>query len=275
MALGLTSKGLRNLDGVGVFLIELGISMIRLFIPFVMLVIGWIAFVILVRRDEEKVQSEWVALLSPASERIFQEARADIEANTTRVEVAVNEAIEIRELGDLDEAIRFLNLGGDIIQRFTPNLLSLLSVMMKFSRMIGAIAPVNPILPQGFHLAELTSLAHLNGMLHRVLTSAKQRFRLKLYILGKGISITSHYLLKRIGSIVTHRSSEDSDWEQILGVEQDFQRLSSESVQGFQNLLQALSNEGVRELSRTLGIPSSLRAQGQSPKSTMALVKYS
>jgi hypothetical protein len=196
--------------------------MIRLSIPFVLLIIGWIAFVILLRRDEDKVQSEWVALLSPASERIFQEARADIEANTIRVEVAVNEAIEIRQLGDLDEAIRFLNLGGDIIQRFTPNLLSLLSVMMRFSRMIGAIAPVNPILPQGFHLAELTSLAHLNGMLHRVLTSAKQRFRLKLYILGKGVSITSQYLVKRIRSVVAHRSSEDSEWEQILGVEQDF-----------------------------------------------------
>jgi hypothetical protein len=248
--------------------------MIRLFIPFVMLVIGWIACMILLRRDEEKVQSEWVALLSPASEGIFQKARADIEANTTRVEVAVNEAIEIRELGDLDEAIRFLNLGGDIIQRFTPNLLSLLSVMMRFSRMIGAIAPVNPILPKGFHLAELTSLAHLNGMLHRVLTSAKQRFRLKLYVLGKGISITSHCLVKRIGNIVTRRSSEDSDWEQILGVEQDFQRLSNESVESFQNLLQALSNDGVRELSRTLGLRSSLSEQGPPPKE-MGLVKYS
>ena len=248
--------------------------MIRLFIPFVLLVIGWIAFVILVRRNEENVQSEWVALLSPASERIFQEARADIEANTTRLGVAVNEAIEIRELGDLDEAIRFLNLGGDIIERFTPNLLSLLSVMMRFSRMIGAIAPVNPILPKGFHLTELASLAHLNGMLHHVLTSAKQRFRLKVYILGKGISITSHYLVKRIGNIVTRRSSEDQEWEEILGVEQDFQRLSNESVQSFQNLLNALSNDGVRELSRTLSFSSSPLEPGQ-PGTKMGLVKYS
>ena len=51
--------------------------MIRLLIPFIMLVIGWIAFVILLRRDEEKVQSEWVALLSPSSERIFRQARMD------------------------------------------------------------------------------------------------------------------------------------------------------------------------------------------------------
>ena len=248
--------------------------MIRLFIPFVMLVIGWIAFVILARRDEEKVQSEWVALLNPSSERILQQARTDIEANTTRVGVAMKEAMEVRELGDLDEAIRFLDLGGDIIQRFTPNLLSLLSVMMRFSRMIGAIAPVNPILPGGFHLAELTSLAHLNGMLHRLITSAKQRFRLKLFILGKGISITSHYLVKRIGSIVSRRSSEDQEWEQILGAEQDFQRLSNESVQSFQNLLQALSNDGVRELSSTLGLRAATSQRGES-LTNLGLVKYS
>jgi hypothetical protein len=246
--------------------------MIRLLIPFIMLVIGWIAFVILLRRDEEKVQSEWVALLSTSSERIFRQARMDVEANTTRVEVALKEAMDVRQLGDLDEAIRFLNLGGDIIQRFTPNLLSLLSVMMRFSRMIGAIAPVNPIFPKGFHLAELTSLAHLNGMLHHLLTSAKQRFRLKLYILGKGLSITSHYLVRQIGSIVTRRSSEDQEWEEILGVEQDFQRLSNESVQSFQNLLQALSNDGVRELSITLGLPSASPQQGES-LTNLGLVK--
>jgi hypothetical protein len=246
--------------------------MIRLLIPFIMLVIGWIAFVILLRRDEEKVQSEWVALLSPSSERIFRQARMDVEANTTRVEVALKEAMDVRQLGDLDEAIRFLNLGGDIIQRFTPNLLSLLSVMMRFSRMLGAIAPVNPIFPKGFHLAELTSLAHLNGMLHHLLTSAKQRFRLKLYILGKGLSITSHYLVRQIGSIVTRRSSEDQEWEDILGVEQDFQRLSNESVQSFQNLLQALSNDGVRELSITLGLPSASPQQGES-LTNLGLVK--
>jgi hypothetical protein len=246
--------------------------MIRLLIPFIMLVIGWISFVILVRRDEEKVQSEWVALLSPSSERILRQARMNIEANTTGVQVAVKEALDVRQLGDLDEAIRFLNLGGDIIQRFTPNLLSLLSVMMRFSRMIGAIAPVNPILPKGFHLAELTSLAHLNGMLHRLLTSAKQRFRLRLYILGKGLSITSHYLVRHIGNIVARRSSEDRDWEEILGVEQDFQRLSSESVQSFQTLLQALSNDGVKQLSITLGLPSASPKQGES-LTNLGLVK--
>jgi hypothetical protein len=110
-------------------------------------------------------------------------------------------------------------------------------------------------------------------MLHRLLASAKQRFRLKLFILGKGISITSHYLVKSIGNIVTRRSSEDQEWEQVLGVEQDFQRLSSESVQSFQNLLAALSNDAVRELSGTLRLPSAHPTQGE-PLTNLGLVKY-
>lgn len=140
--------------------------------------------------------------------------------------------------------------------------------------MIGAIAPVDPILPNGFHLAELTSLAHLNGMLHRLLTSAKQRFRLKVYILGKGISITSHYLVRRIASIVTRRSSVDQEWEEILGAEQDFQKLSNESVQSFQNLLQALSTDSVKELASALDLTSEHRQQRGS-LTNLGLVKSS
>jgi hypothetical protein len=230
--------------------------MITILIPLALLIIGWAAFVILARRNESKVQSEWIELLSPSSNRVFQQARQNVEANTTLARVAMNEAMEIRELGDMDEAVRFLNIGADVIQRFTPNLLLLLSLMMKFSRMVSAIAPVSPIVPADFHLTELTSLAHLNKILHRMLTSAKQRFRLKLYIVGKGISITTHYLLKSIQNIVTRRSSDEREWEQILRIEEDFRTLSNESVQSFRTLLEALSSDAAKELSNTICLPS-------------------
>ncbi len=229
--------------------------MIRLLIPIAMLIIGWIAFAILAQRNEKKVQAEWIELLDPTSERIFQKATLEIEGNTAIVGMVVDEAMEVRQLGDLDEAIRFLNIGGDVIERFTPNLLALLSVMAKFTRMVSAIAPVNPIVPGDFHLSELTSLAHLHRILHHVLASAKQRFRLKLYILGKALSITSHYFAKNIRNVVTHRSSDDREWDQIFGVQQDFQRLSNESVRSFRVLLEALSCDAARELSRQVCPP--------------------
>jgi hypothetical protein len=229
--------------------------MIRLFVPLGLLVIGWIVFMIFARRNEKNVQTEWQTLLSPNSEKTFLQTRHQIERNSSMVGIAIDEAMEIRKLGDLDEAIRFLDTGSDVIERFTPNLLSLLKVMIRFSRMMSAITPVNPVLPQDFHLAELTNLAQLNRVLHQVLVSAKQRFRLKLYILGKGVSIASRYLVASIRNVISSRSMADQEWEEIAKISQDFQKLSNESVQSFRALLKGLSTDAAKELARALCLP--------------------
>lgn len=237
--------------------------MIRIFIPLGLLFLGWILLLILARRNEKRVRSDWQTLLSPAGEKIFHHARVEIETNTTMVGVAVQEALAIKRLGDIDEALRFLNIGSEVIERFTPSLLSLLSVMTKFSRMVSAMAPVNPMLPEGFHLAELTNLAHLHRILHQVVISTKQRFRLKLFIIGKGISITSRYLLLRIRDIVTHRSQADKEWEEIIGIGNDFQKLSQESVQSFHALLEALSNEAAKTLAQQLYLSNGTKSSSK------------
>ena len=228
--------------------------MIRLLIPLGLLVIGWIIFMIFARRNEKNVRTEWQTLLSPTSEKAFHQTRHQIERNSSMVGVALNEAMEIRKLGDLDEAIRFLDTGSDVIERFTPNLLSLLKVMIRFSRMMNAITPVNPVLPEDFHLAELTNLAQLNRVLHQILVSAKQRFRLKLYILGKGVSIASRCLIASIRNVITRRSTADQEWEEIAKINQDFQKLSNESVESFRALLKGLSTDSAKELARALGL---------------------
>jgi len=89
-----------------------------------------------------------------------------------------------------------------------------------------------------------------------MLASTKQRFRLKLYVLGKGLSITSHYLLKKIRGIVVRQDSDDQEWREIIAVEEDFQRLSEESIESFRCLMAALSSDAAKELSRTLALPS-------------------
>jgi hypothetical protein len=245
--------------------------MVKLLVPLALMVVGWIVVTILARRNEKKIQSEWETLLSPASERTFLQTRNHVERSSSMVGVAINEAIEMRKLGDLDEAIRFLDTSGDVIERFTPNLLSLLKVMIKFSRMMSAITPVSPILPHDFHLAELTNLAYLNRMLHHFLISARQRFRLKLYLLGKGVAIASRYLLQGIKNVVTRRSAADQEWEEIAKIGQDFQRLSNESVQSLRALLEALSTDAAKELAKALCFPEKSQVRIQNATSQRLL----
>jgi len=240
--------------------------MVRILIPIGLLLLGWLLMLLLARRNEKKVRSEWETLLTPAGEKIFEHARVEIETNTSMVGVAMHEAHAIKRLGDIDEALRFLNIGSEVIERFTPSLLSLLAVMAKFSRMISAVTPVNPILPSDFHLAELVNLAHLHNILNQMLISTKQRFRLRLFIIGKGISIASHYLVARIKNIVSQRNQADQEWEEIVGIGNDFQRLSEESIRSFRSLLEALSNDAARALAQQIYLSNGANAAPKSLK---------
>jgi hypothetical protein len=230
--------------------------MLKLLLPVGLLIVGWVVVMIMARRNEGKVRSEWETLLSPAGEQTFQKARVQIETGTSMVGAAINEAIMIRRLGEVAEAMCFLDTGYQLIERFTPNLLSLLTIMVRFTRMMSAIAPVKPLVPSDFHLAELADLAFLERILHQILASAKQRFRLKLYVLGKGVSIASHYLMQRIKAVLNHHSTADREWNEIASIGQDYQKLSDESLQSLHALLEALSHEAARELALAMRLPT-------------------
>jgi hypothetical protein len=207
---------------------------------------------ILARRNERKVRSDWEHLLSPDSELVLTTAQGSVRDNAHLIGVTLSEATQIRKLGDLDEALRFLKIGTSVIEEFTPSLLALLGVMTKFSRMVSALAPVDPLVPADFHLAELTSLAHLHKLLHQMIVSTKQRFRLKLFIIAKGISMTSHYLLTQIRNIVSRKTEAEQEWEQVERIGCDFNRLAEESVRSFRTLLEALSSDAARQLGEEL-----------------------
>jgi hypothetical protein len=207
---------------------------------------------ILARRNERKVRSDWEDLLKGEKAEWYEDTKSGIENNTKLIRMTMNEAKDIKQLGDIEEALRFLRIGGDVIQEFTPGLLCLLKEMMKFSRMVGAMAPVSPLLPSQFHIAEMINLAVLNQMLHQIVVSAKQRFRLKLRIIATGVKITSGYLLTRIHRVLDRRSTSEQEWVEIVNAGQDFQQLTTESVESFKNLMGALPSGLANQLAENL-----------------------
>jgi len=231
--------------------------MIRLIIPALLLILGWAVLLVLARRNERKVRSDWESLLGGDKAEWYADTKSGIENNTNLIRMTMKEARDIKQLGDVEEALRFLKIGGDVIQEFTPGLLSLLREMMKFSRMVSAMAPVSPLLPSRFHIAEMNNLAVLNQMLHQVVVSAKQRFRLKLRIIATGVKITSGYLLTRINRILHRRSSTEQEWEEIVAAGQDFQQLTTESVESFRNLMGALPSGLANQLAENLRMRNS------------------
>ena len=231
--------------------------MIRLIIPALLLILGWAVLLVLARRNERKVRSDWENLLGGDKAEWYEDTKSGIENHTKLIRMTMKEAKDIKQLGDIEEALRFLRIGGNVIQEFTPGLLCLLKEMMKFSRMVSAMAPVSPLLPSRFQLAEMNNLAVLNQMLHQIVVSAKQRFRLKLRIIATGVKITSGYLLTRIHRVLDRRSSTEQEWEEIATAGQDFQQLTTESVESFRNLMGALPSGLANQLAGNLRMRNS------------------
>jgi hypothetical protein len=61
--------------------------------------------------------------------------------------------------------------------------------------MVSAMTPLRPLSPQKFRLAQLVSLAYLHQVVHQFLVSTSERFRLRLYVLGRGFGLATRFLL--------------------------------------------------------------------------------
>ena len=195
------------------------------------------------RRNERAVRRDWELLLTPKGEHVLKTIEGRVQSHLDLADLTYDEAFSVRELGSLDEARHLLDVGFRVIEQFSPSMLRLLAAMATFSRMVSAMAPVAPLRPAGFRLAQLASLAYLNQFLHQFLVSTGERFRLRLYVLGRGFGLATRYLLQSTRRIVSNEPESEREWQQIEALRDDFQTLTDESMASLRTLLTSLSAE--------------------------------
>lgn len=211
------------------------IAVLALSSPIVLLMFG--------RRNEAAIKRDWELLLTPKGERVYRAIEGRVQSERALAEITFDQAFTVRELGSVNEAIRLLDVGYRVIERFSPNMLRLLSAMAAYSRMVSAMAPIGALKPTNFRISQLVSLAYLNGFLHRFLVSTGERFRLRVYILGRSFAIASRFLLESTERIVTRQPEAEREWKQIQAIREDFDTLTEESLATLRVLLQSLSAE--------------------------------
>lgn len=206
--------------------------------------LGCLLFLFLVaRRNESAVLRDWEILLTPKGQRVQSAVEGRVHAELALADLAFDQAFEVRQLGSVDEAMRLLDVGYRVIERFSPNMLRLLSAMTVYSRMVSAMAPVPPLRPRDFRLSQIASLAHLNRILHQFVVSTAERFRLRLYILGRGFGLAGRYLMMSTQKIVHQDVEAEREWAQIQAIREDFQTLTDESLASLRILLTSLAAE--------------------------------
>jgi hypothetical protein len=199
-------------------------------------------------RNERAVRRDWELLLTPRGEKLYKSIEGRVHSEMALAELTYDEAFSVRELGSVDEAIHLIDVGYKVIEKFAPNMLKLLAAMATFSRMVSAMAPVNPLRPRDFKLAQIVSLAYLNGLLHQFLVSTAERYRLRVYILGRSFALGARFLMDSTQRIVRKEPEADREWDQIQAIRQDFQTLTTESLDSLKVLLTSLAAEKREDL---------------------------
>jgi hypothetical protein len=204
---------------------------------------GLVVLVLLGRRNEKAVRRDWELLLTPRGEKLYHSISGRVQSQLELADMTYDEAFSVRQLGSVEEAKQLLDVGFNVIEKFSPTMLQLLSAMATFSRMVSAMTPVRPLRPQNFQLPQIVSLAYLNQVLHQFLVSTGERFRLRLYVLGRGFGLASRFLLSSTRRITTGAPDSDREWDQIQAIREDFQTLTDESMESLRVLLTSLAQQ--------------------------------
>src|SRR5437899_1082496 len=200
------------------------------------------------RRNERRVRHDWELLLTHKGKELYRSIHTRVSSEMELANLTYEEAFTVHALGSVDEAKHLLDLGYKVIEKFSPNMLRLLAAMSTFSRMVSAMAPVQPLRPQGFRLGQIASLAYLNQLLHNFLVTTAERYRLRVYILGRSFGLATRFLLSSTRRIAEGQPNPEKEWEQIQFVREDFQTLTEESLESLRVLLTSLAAEGRGEL---------------------------
>ena len=203
-------------------------------------------------RNERAVERDWELLLTPRGEKLYHNIRRRVDSEMALADMTYAEAFAVRELGSVDEAKHLVDVGFRVIEQFSPNMLKLLAAMATFSRMVSAMAPVTALRPKDFRLAQIVSLAYLNSVLHQFLVSTSERYRLRLYILGRSFAVGTKYLLDSTRRILSEDPEAEPDWDQIQTIRHDFQALTDESLDSLKVLLTSLAAERREDVLRGL-----------------------
>jgi hypothetical protein len=195
------------------------------------------------RRNERAVERDWELLLTPKGRRFYDRVEGRVQAELALADHAYHEAFQVKELGSIDEAARLLDVGYRVIERFAPDMLRLLAAMTAFSRMVAAMAPVQPLRPKDFRMAQLASLAYLNRLLHQFLVSTGERYRLRLYIIGRSFGLATRFLLESTRRVLRREGPQEREWAQIQAIRLDLETLTDESMASLRALLVSLAAE--------------------------------
>lgn len=200
---------------------------------------GLLVLVLCSRYDHASVLRDWETALAPWEENTYRTLERRVEGESRVADMTYGRAFAALEGGSREEALRLLEIGVRLVQRTSPDMITLLRGMSLLSRMVTVVGPVRALRGRDFRIAELASLAAFGQLVHYVLVTTGERLRLRVFVLRKGFGVALALLFKSTARL--RARDDDEDWDRIAAARADLQTLSAESLRTFHALLLSLN----------------------------------
>jgi len=197
------------------------------------------------RRRERRVERDWELALTPKGEKLLHALELQTRADLSMVDFTYTRAQEAQDIGHTTEALRLLDAGCRLIEQYCPSMLRSLAAWGVLSRMVSAMAPVQPLRPKRFQLRQLMGLAYLNEFVHHFLVTTGERFQLRVAILARGFSLLGRVVMRSTGRIkmAPNAPNAQPEWEQLQAARHDVHALTQDSLETFRTLLMSMAAE--------------------------------
>ncbi|HKM89819.1 MAG TPA: hypothetical protein VJX29_04315 [Candidatus Acidoferrales bacterium] len=204
-------------------------------------------------RRKPSILSTWLARLSAEKAAVYEPSARELEAGYAVLSMALDDGLQRQEAGDLRGARASASLCGELAERHAVLLCGALGTMQRRSRHFAKLPQVTPLDEETFRTEAARSLCFWNGLLHRVLFSARSRWFHKLHALEEILDEVRGDFLGTAREIADGVSvSPLADWEKLERTHDDWNTCLRETVVLLKCLLTTLAPGEVEDLRREL-----------------------
>lgn len=179
------------------------------------------------RYNETSLVVDWQEVVTPEGRRAYEELRARFANERAALDLTCDRAAESRRA---EEAAQLLAAGYSFLEHVVRERRMLLENIGRYSRMVGAIAPVPPLRPGDFQLRQLVTLAGVGAVFHHLLITMPERLRLRVLILRGGLGVV-------LRAYARGARPEHTDWKLVATARADWNTLNAETLDSFRALV--------------------------------------
>jgi hypothetical protein len=189
----------------------------------------------------KSVKDDWRAWLPEAKARVFDKQVRELEASYVMLSVSLDEAIELRQLGQPGKSLQAVGITSGLCKLLTQMLAGLLRALSEHAKHYGTIPNAAPLDPSNFQGSRGQRSARMSSLLNRVLLSQRLQFLHKVSTLEEMVEDLGKDF-RRAADDLAEGISEDPHkmWAEVDVDHYDLNTCLRESIVVFKSFLIAL-----------------------------------